>query len=343
MSADLSTRYLGLSLRTPLVLAACPLGGSMNALQRLEEAGVGAVVLPSLFEEQVRRDRVLLEGLGPDAPGWGTGWGDYFERLDDYNSGEVAYLKYLEDAKQVLSVPVIASLNGATPGGWVDCAHRLQNAGADALELNVYHLAHEMHVTGAEVEDRLLEVVSAVRARVTIPLAVKLGPQFSSLPNLVASLDGRRVDGVVLFNRFLQPDLDLETLELRPSILLSTPQEIRLPLTWIAILRDQTPISLAASGGVSTSKDALKLLLVGADAIQIAAAILRHGPSRVRTILDGLSAWGAHPRPPTGDPHRGIRSRDRSSHPEMYGRVDYTRVVAGSDRPGLVPAGESPP
>ena len=265
--ADLRTRYLGLELHSPLVASASPLTGSLDGLRRLEAAGAGGVVLPSLFEEE----------LAEEAPRPGAGHRD-----------QAGYLSLVEQAKQALSIPVIASLNGTSRGGWVGHAARLEQAGADALELNIYYVSSRPGLSGGEVEGNYLDVVREVRRAIGIPLAVKLSPYFSSLANLAGQLVEAGANGLVLFNRFYQPDLDLETLEITPRLELSTSEELRLPLRWIAILHKQVPASLAASTGVHTAADVIKVLLAGADVAMMTSALLRHGPEHLTAVETGL-------------------------------------------------------
>ena len=275
---ELHTRYLGLDLPSPLVASASPLTGSLDGLRRLETAGAAAVVLPSLFEEQLtlEADQVgrLLEA-GADSLSAALA-------LDDYNAGPYGYLALVEKARATLQIPVIASLNGVTPGTWVKHASLLEEAGADALELNIYYVSSSPRVGGAEIERRYLELVGSVRQTIGIPLAVKLSPYFSSVANLTRQLVQAGADGLVLFNRFYQPDLDLETLEVTSRLVLSTSDELRLPLRWIAILYKEVPASLAASTGVHTAADVVKVLMAGADVAMMTSALLRHGPEHLR-------------------------------------------------------------
>jgi len=320
--ADLRTRYLGLDLRTPLVASASPLTGSLDGLRRLEEAGAAAVVLPSLFEEQLTAEadqvgRLLEAGAGslPAALA-----------LDDYNAGPYGYLALVEKAKASLQIPVIASLNGVTPGAWVEHASLLEEAGADALELNSYYVSSSPGLAGSEVEWRYLELVGSVRQRIGIPLVVKLSPYFSSLANLARQLVEAGADGLVLFNRFYQPDLDLDTLEVTPQLELSSSEELRLPLRWIAILHRKVPASLAASTGVHTAADVVKVLLAGADVAMMTSALLRHGPEHLRVVEAGLRDWLDERRMESVGHARGQRSvRD----PAAWERANYITMLAG--------------
>jgi dihydroorotate dehydrogenase (fumarate) len=285
MSADLSTTYLGLELRSPVVVSACPLTEDLDTLKRLEEAGAAAVVFPSLFEEQIEHEELDLHGLfehGTDSFAESL---TYLPEFEDYNVGPEGYLRRLQAAKRQVSVPVIASLNGCSPGGWVRYGRLLQDAGADALELNIHFIAADIEQTSEQVEQRYLELVELVRDAVTIPLAVKVSPFFSAFANMAQRLVARGADGLVLFNRFVHADLDLESLSLCPRLALSERHEARLPMTWIALLHGRIQASLAATSGVHEASDALKLLLVGADVTMVASTIYRYGVDRIRTIV----------------------------------------------------------
>ena len=278
---DLSTTYLGLRLRSPIVASASPLTGKLDSLLELELQGIGAAVLPSLFEEQIEHEELDVHELLEHAThsfGEAVTW---FPELDDYSTGPGAYLEHLAQAKAALEVPVFASLNGVSPGGWLRYARLCEEAGADALELNVYAVETDVGRAAADVEARTVALVREVRAAVSIPLAVKVGPFYSAFAHMASQLSEAGADGLVLFNRFLQPDIDLETLEISPSLTLSTPAELRLPLRWIAILRDRVPVGLAGTTGVHDWQGALKLLLAGADVVMIASAALQRGPEVV--------------------------------------------------------------
>jgi len=332
MSIDLATRYLGIGLKNPLIVAACPLTGRMDSLRRLEDAGASAVVLPSLFEEQVAHEILTFHRMHAFGV---TGIPEavmYTPEMDEYNTGHDSYLELIHAAKKSLSIPVIGSLNGMSTGGWVYCAQMMQQAGADALELNIYHIQTNPNESGQQVESRLLELVAAARDAITIPFAVKLGPNFSSLPNMAKRLAEAGANGLVLFNRFLQPDLSLETLELTHRMVLSHPDEIRLPLRWIAILRPHLNISLAASSGVHESADVIKLLFVGADVIMTASALLLHGPGHLSKMLEGIRSWMDQ---------KGIasitelkRKEDPAGGPDpaLVERAHYVRTIVSSGK-----------
>jgi dihydroorotate dehydrogenase (fumarate) len=323
--ADLRTRYLGLDLRTPLVASPSPLTGTLDGLRRLEEAGAAAVVLPSLFEEQLtlEADQVgrLLEA--------GAGSLSAALALEEYNAGPYGYLSLVEQAKGSLQIPVIASLNGVTPGAWVEHASLLEEAGADALELNVYYVSSSPGLAGSEVEWRYLELVRSVRQTIGIPLAVKLSPYFSSVANLARQLVEAGADGLVLFNRFYQPDLDLDTLEVTPRLVLSSSEELRLPLRWIAILHRRVPASLAASTGVHTAADAVKVLLAGADVAMTTSALLRHGPEHLRAVEAGVRDWLDERGMDSVGHLRGLRSQRSIRDPVAWERANYITMLAG--------------
>lgn len=328
MSVDLTTRYLGLTLKNPLVVSACTLTGKLDTLKRFEDAGAAAAVLPSLFEEQIEHDEMAVnnfyESTGERFPEALS----FFPEIDDYHTGPETYLKLVEDAKKSLSVPVVASLNGTSKGGWVRYAKLIQEAGADALELNVYFVATDPDETGAQVEQRYLDLVSEVRKSISIPLAVKIGPFFSSMPSMARRLTGAGADGLVTFNRFLQPDIDLETLRVAPHLVLSTSDELRLTLRWMAILRPLLPqTSLAGNSGVHTAEDVLKLLLAGADVTMIASAFYKHGPDHVGTLLAGLRSWLEEKEYESVAQLRGSLSQVNAPDPGAFERANYIKTL----------------
>ncbi len=290
---DLTTNYMGLELRSPLLASPSPLSKTLDGVKRLADAGVGAVVLYSLFEEQLRAEAELnarLLDTGTDAFAESL---SYFPRASDEEPGPRRYLSLLERAVAAVEIPVIGSLNGITPAGWTSYARAIQDAGASAIELNIYYLPGDPDTSGRDVEQRQLDVLSLVKDAVTVPVAVKLSPHFSSIGEIALSLDGAGADGLVLFNRFLQPDIDPETLTVVPGVALSSPAEGLLPRTWIALLHRRLRASLAATTGVETPADVAKYLLAGADVVMSTSALLRHGPEHATTLLSGLTAWMA--------------------------------------------------
>jgi dihydroorotate dehydrogenase (fumarate) len=288
---DLTTEYLGLTLRNPLVASASPLSQTVDGVRRLADAGVGAVVLYSLFEEELRREavenaRLLDAGTESFAESL-----SYFPTVAEATGGPVRYLSLLERAVAAVDVPVIASLNGITPSGWTDYARAMEGAGAAAIELNVYYLPGDPRMTGREVEQRHVDILLRVREVVSVPVAVKLSPHWSSTGEMALRLSEAGAAGLVLFNRFLQPDVDPETLTVVPRVGLSSPDDARLARTWIALLYGRLNADLAATTGVESSDDVAKYLLAGSDVVMTASALLRHGPEYAETLLDGLLAW----------------------------------------------------
>jgi dihydroorotate dehydrogenase (fumarate) len=327
MAPDLSTTYLGLELSSPVVASASPLTGRLDALRALEQAGVGAVVLPSLFEEQIEHEESDLHALlehGTHAFAEAMTW---LPELDDVVSGPARYLEHVGEAKAALRVPVIASLNGFSPGGWVRYAQLCVEAGADALELNVYAVETDATCPAATVEERTLSLVRQVREAVTVPLAVKVGPFYSSFPHFAAELAAAGADAVVLFNRFVQPDIDLETLQVVPQVHLSHELELLLPLRWTAILSDRVPVGIGATGGAHGWQAVLKLLLAGANAVLVASAALRRGPEVVTEMLDGLRAWMVEREYDSVRQLQGSMSQASCPDPAAFERASYMQAL----------------
>ncbi len=328
---DLSTSYMGLQLRNPLVASASPLSHTVDGVRRLADAGVGAVVLFSLFEEQLReeaaRNARLLEGPGESFPEAL----DYFPAAAEEDAGPRRYLSLLERAAAAVEVPVIASLNGVTPAGWTDYARAMQDAGAAAIELNIYYLPGDPRTPGRAVEQRHVDVLRRVKDAVTVPVAVKLSPHFSSPGEIALRLDEAGADALVLFNRFLQPDIDHETLSVVPAVTLSSPADARLPRTWIALLRGRVRAALAATTGVEDPGDIAKYLLAGADVVMTASALLRHGPRHATVLLDGLSAWMARKGFHGVDELRGMLSVPPDTDEAAYERAGYVRAMRAAN------------
>ncbi len=336
MTIDLRTRYLGLDLRSPIVASASPSTGEPDTARLLEEAGVGAIVLPSLFEEEILNEEIQLNrSLEAGSGQFGEAL-EYFPTIESFPSVGDRYLSRLERIKNHASVPVIASLNAATMGGWVRYARFMQDAGADALELNLYHVAADPRRAATDMEASDLDLIAAVRASVTIPLAVKLSPYYSALANFAGRVIARGADGLVLFNRFYQPDFDLETLDVVPRVELSQPADLRLPLRWIAILRPQLGpnVSLAASSGVHGGTDVVKELIVGADVVMMTSALLRHGPGHVRTVEAELRAWMAECEYDSVAQLRGSASQATGVDPSAFERVNYMKTLQSWTSPG---------
>jgi dihydroorotate dehydrogenase (fumarate) len=330
--ADLRTRYMGLELAHPLIASASPLTKELDAFKRLEDAGAAAIVMFSLFEEQLRWEAASLVSLTelpadsfPEAL-------SYFPPADGYRVGPDRYLDLVRRGSQAVGVPVIASLNGVTAEGWIDYARQIQQAGAAGLELNVYYLPADLDESGRDVERRYLDILKAVKAAVTIPVAMKLGPYFSAMGHMARQLDQAGADALVLFNRFYQPDFDLERREVVPDLALSTPREIRLPLLWIAVLAGKLRASLAATTGVQTAVEVVKYVMAGAHAVMTTSALLEHGVSRLRELVDGLGAWmDAHQYLSVAQ-MRGSMSQARVADPTAFQRANYIRILEGYRR-----------
>lgn len=325
--AELRTRYLGLPLRSPLVASSSPLTGNLDSLRRLEDAGVAAVVLPSLFEEEITEESLAVHGALEAGAGSFAEALDYHPERSSYETGPEPYLELVAAAKGALRVPVIASLNGDTPGGWLEYARLVEQAGADALELNLYQVAADPAHSSAALEARDLELVAAIREAIRIPLAIKLSPYFTGLAHFACRVVEAGADGLVLFNRFYQPDLDLETLEVAPHLVLSTSAELRLPLRWIGILRGRVGASLAATSGVHRAEDVLKLLLAGADAAMQASALLQRGPGIIREIERELGRWLEAREYESVEQLKGSVSRGSVADPEAFERANYRRTL----------------
>jgi len=326
---DLSTHYLGLHLRTPLVPSAGPLSQEIDGIRRLEDAGAAAVVLYSLFEEQIRQDSLELDHRLTEGTDSFAESQSFFPQAGEFRLGPEGYLEHIRKAKNAVSIPIIASLNGTTVGGWTDYAKKIEQAGADAVECNIYSLVADPELTSADIEERYLEIVRAVKTSVSIPVAVKLSPFFTNTANMAKRFDAVGADGLVLFNRFYQPDIDLEELELKPSVLLSTPQALRLPLTWIGILYARVRASLAATSGVHSPEDVIKLLMVGANATMMCSTLLRNGINHLRYVEQGLRDWMEAHEYESVKQMQGSMSQLRCSDPGAFERAQYMRAVKG--------------
>jgi dihydroorotate dehydrogenase (fumarate) len=320
MNIDLSTEYLGLTLASPIIASASPCTGQPDVLRRLESYGAGAAVLPSLFEEQVTRENAELVAAG--------GVGD-FPHMKQYNTGAENYASLVEQARRAVSMPIIGSLNGSTPGGWVEQARRITEAGADALELNLHFVPTDPSISGQNVEAKYLDVVAAIRQQIQIPLAVKIGPYFSSLPYFARQVVEAGANGLVLFNRFLEPEVNLERRTVDPHLELSRSNELRLSLRWLGILYDQlTCCSLAASSGILSGKDALKALAVGADVVMVTSALRKHGAEYLETIHTEMIEWMSLHEYTTAGQIVGSMSRKQCWASEAFERANYAGTIA---------------
>lgn len=330
---DITTNYLGLKLRSPLVVSASPLSEEVDNIKRMEDAGAAAVVLYSLFEEQLRQDRLELHHhlqQGTDSFAEAL---TFFPEPEDFHLGPEAYLKHIAAAKKATKIPIIASLNGSSVGGWTEYARQIQQAGADALELNIYYIPTDPDLSGEVVEETYINILRAVKSEVSIPVTVKLSPFFSNFANMAKRLDQAGANGLVLFNRFYQPDIELESLEIKPNILLSTPMAMRLPLRWIALLHGKLKASLAATSGVHRATDALKMLMVGADVTMLCSTVIRHGIPQIATIEREMVAWLEEHEYESVSQLKGSLSQKNCAEPASYERAQYMKALTGFEMP----------
>lgn len=325
---NLKTTYLGLTLRTPLVVSASPLSESLDNIKRMEDAGASAIVLHSLFEEQIRYERYELPRSATRGP---ESYPEALSYLPDPKAlgvGPEPYLKHITRAKRSVMVPIIASLNGTTLSGWTSFAKQIQQAGADALELNLYHVPTDMTLAGADLEQHYLDVLKAVKAEVSIPVAVKLSPFFTNFANIARRFDENGANGLVLFNRFYQPDIELESLDVTPNVFYSTPMAMRLPMRWIAILCDRVGCSLAATSGIHRGTDALKMLMVGADVTMLCSVLMRHGLDHLRVIEEEMTNWLREHEYESVEQLKGSRSHKSCPDPSAFERAQYMRAAS---------------
>ncbi|QXT63395.1 dihydroorotate dehydrogenase-like protein [Tessaracoccus palaemonis] len=324
---DLTTRYLGLELRNPLVASAGPLSQTVAGIRSLDDGGVGAIVLYSLFEEQLRREAASiaeLEELYDDSFAEAI---SYFPNVPSARrDASHPYLRLVEEATRLCEVPVIASLNGASVGGWTETARRLEEAGAAAIELNIYYVPGDLTMSGRDVEQRHVDILAGVKQTVGVPVAVKLSPYFSSVGNMALQLDAAGADGLVLFNRFLQPDIDIDRVTIESGVSLSSPIEARLPRTWIAVLRDKVRASLAATTGVDTAEDVIKYILAGADVVMTTSALVRRGAAYAQVLVDGLEEWLEARNLPLAQA-RGLLAVPKDTATDAYERAGYVSAL----------------
>lgn len=324
---DLTTTYLGLKLKNPIVASASPLSDSIASMQKLEEAGAAAIVMTSLFEEQLTLEGAALDhylSSGTESYSEAT---SYFPEMPDFKIGPQEHLNLLTVAKQKLSIPVIASLNGSSPTGWTQWAKMAEDAGADALELNEYYIPTDLDMSSTEIEKRYLATLEMVKQSVSIPVAVKMSPYFSATANMCKRMVEAGADGLVLFNRFYQPDIDLENLEVVPNLILSRSEELRLPLRWVAILYGRIKTDLAITGGVHTAEDMLKAMMVGASVAMMASELLRNGPGRIGDVLSDALAWMEAHEYESISQMRGSMSQIHAANPAAFERANYMKIL----------------
>lgn len=325
---DLTTTYLGLKLRSPLVpSAAAPLSEDVDNIKRMEEAGAAAVVLHSLFEEQLVQEKFELHHhltYGTESFAESL---TYFPEPETFHVGPELYLEHIRKAKEAVAIPIIASLNGYTPGGWIDYARMMQQAGADAIELNIYYVPTDPNLTGSEIEQNYINILRDVKAEVTIPVAIKLSPFFSNMANMAKRLDDIGADALVLFNRFYQPDIDIENLEVYPHLVLSSPNASRLPMRWIAILYGRIKADLAATGGIQRGQDAIKMLMAGAKVTHLCATLLRHGIEHIRAIEQEIVYWMEEHDYISVQQMQGSMSQINCPDESAFERVQYMKAI----------------
>ncbi len=324
---DLRTTYLGMQLKHPIVASASPLSERPDNIKRMEDAGAAAVVMFSLFEEQIKQEAAALEhfmSVGTDSYAEAL---SYFPALEEFHAGPDRYLEILYRAAQSVDIPIIASLNGITNEGWIGYAQKMQEAGAKGIELNIYYIPADINVSGREVEQRYLDITRAVKASVSIPVSLKLSAYFSSLGYMAKQFDDAGADGLVLFNRFYQPDLDIESMEVEPSLNLSSRNQIRIRLLWIALLHGRIKASLAASTGVDTHVEVIKYLMAGADAVMTTSALLRHGIGHLRTLVDGVIEWMEQRGYESVAQMKGSMSQKNVADPTAFERANYIKIL----------------
>lgn len=333
---DLTTTYLGMDLKNPIVPSASPLSEKIDNIKKMEDHGAAAVVLYSLFEEEIEHEEMELHyhttrgsDIYPEAL-------SYYPEHEEYLTGPDLYLEHIRKAKEAVDIPIIGSLNGITKGGWLKYAKEMEEAGADALELNIYFLATDPEKNAREIEDNYIEILEEVKRNIEIPVAVKLSPFFSSIAEMAHRLDMGGADGLVLFNRFYQPDIDLDRLEVVPNVLLSTPMDMRLPLRWIGILHDQVKLDLAATSGIHNAEDALKMIMAGANVTQMASALLKYGISRIKSVLVDMEHWMEINEYESIRQMHGSMSHKAVGNPGDFERANYIKMLQSYTMEGIV-------
>ncbi len=324
---DLTTKYLGKTLKNPLVVSASPLSDNISNIRKMEDCGASAVVLYSLFEEQLALEQRELH-YHTSVPSESHYEAlSYFPEPDEYRLGPEEYLNHIRKSKEAVSIPIIASLNGSTIGGWTAFARKMQEAGADAIELNIYSIPTDIDMTGEQVENNYIEVVKAVKAAVSIPVAVKLSPYFSNMANMAKKLAMAGADGLVMFNRFYQPDIDLDTLEVQPNVILSGPAALRLPMRWIAILKDKVNVDFAATSGIHSAFDVIKMMMVGANVAMLNSVLLKNGIDHLKTIESQLAVWLVEKEYDSIQQMQGSMCQKNVNDTSLYERAQYMKAL----------------
>lgn len=327
---NLSTRYMGLTLRSPLVVSASPLSEKLDNILRMEDAGAGAVVLFSLFEEQIRQEDTFFESVRQSTGNSFPEALDYFPDLDDYHVGTAQYLELIRQAKERVDIPIFASLNGTTDEGWITYSRQMEQAGADGIEMNIFFIPGDLNMSGREVEQRYIDIVKHLKASVHIPIAVKLNPYFSAMGHMARELEGAGADSLVLFNRFYQPDFDIQNLRILHNLEYSESNEMRLPLLWTAMLSGKLNCSLAATTGVQSAQEMIKYLLAGADVVMTASALYKHGIGHIGVMLQDLREWMTRMQWQSPDQFRGVLSQRQVQDPTAFQRANYIRIVGAN-------------
>ncbi len=328
---DLSTSYMGLKLKSPIVVSACTLSEEVSNIVQMEDAGAGAVVLFSLFEEQLKKEAEQYETIVRTTSNLFAEASDFFPNLDEYHKGSEQYLENIRMAKEKVNIPIIASLNGITNEGWVSYSRQMEEAGADGLEINIFYIPGDVQISSSAVEHRYLNIIDEIKNTVKIPVAVKLNPYFSAMANMAKRLHEYGADGLVLFNRFYQPDFDINNLKLQHNLQYSESNEIRLPLLWIALLYGRVPVSLAATTGVQSSIEVIKYILAGADIAMTASALYKNGIGYLKTMNKELEAWMMAKEFESVDAFKGVMSQQHIADPTAYERANYIKIL-GSQR-----------
>ncbi len=324
---DLATTYMGMRLKNPIVPSASPLSADLDNIKRMEDAGAAAVVLHSLFEEQIEFEAAALTHFlerGTESYAEAL---SYFPAVHEYRREPDDYVEHIRKAKEIVDIPIIASLNGVSPGGWTGYAKRFEEAGADAIELNVYFIPTSFHLMSYDIEDLYVKLLKDVKKKVNIPVAMKLSPYFSAMPNVASMLDAEGADALVLFNRFYQPDIDIEELEVTPNLQLSTPIEMRLPMRWIAILYGHVDCSMALTSGIHTTEDVIKAVMVGADVANVCSVLLKAGIAKIDELLQGVSTWMEEHEYDSVEQMKGSMSHKSVPEPAAFERANYMKVL----------------
>ncbi len=324
---DLKTKYLGMTLRSPIVVSASPLTEYIQNIKMMEDAGAGAVVLHSLFEEQIRLEQQELHYHTTHGTESFAESLSYFPEPEEYKLGPEEYLEQIRKAKEAVKIPIIASLNGSTIGGWTEYAKEMEQAGADAIELNVYYIPTDMTLSGANVEQTYIDILRSVKSVIDVPVAIKLSPFFSNMANMAQRLDDAGANALVLFNRFYQPDIDLDEFEVKPNVILSTSHAMRLPMRWIAILKDKIAADLAATSGIHTGIDVVKMLLVGSNVTMVCSALLKHGIFHIQNMENHLVEWMEQNEYESVEEMIGAMSQQKTTDPSAFERAQYMKAL----------------